>query len=339
MNKKRFTLIGLIIGIVIIAIISVVIIPRFAGYNVKDSKETCISNRRSLFRTYLTGKVYGNSVNMQDIIDNKYFNNIGECPDEGEYTFTDNEEYGYTLSCSVHGEVHVNLVIRDDGTIPYSFVKDSTFTSTDDLFAIAIGNSNSHWKITETGLQNSTSDGEKLIYFDNYYDEYSIETTANLKDNKEGYGIIFETYVDDSNNDGNIGRSEDSGYIFEFAPGYSSDGALIFRERTADGEGESVGVLKDAKGRAIEINPLSFDEFKGQGQDFWTNEHTIKINVNEISPSQKQVDVYVDNVLVTGDYDIKIDALIGEQENKAGFRTWGTIEATIEDLNIKPLSN
>ncbi len=134
-------------------------------------------------------------------------------------------------------------------------------------------------------------------------------------------------------------KSDDLGYIFQFDPGYSSNGALIFRKRTSDWSGESKDALKDSGGNTIEINPLDFKEFNDQGQDFWTNEHKVNVNVNQDKEddTKKKVEVYVDNVLVTGKYDIKVDALTGEQENKTGFRTWGGVQATIKDLNIKPL--
>ena len=122
-----------------------------------------------------------------------------------------------------------------------------------------------NWTKTDNGFYSSYG----LLFIDNKKDEYTITTKAKLDEgNVGGYGILFETSVAQD--------TKDTGFVLQFDSGY---GGIIIRRRENGVEKNPVLVVKNSDNPII---PSS------KSDDWWTQEHEVKIQVNSDSGTEGQ---------------------------------------------------
>jgi hypothetical protein len=175
---------------------------------------------------------------------------------------------------------------------------------------------------------NDGGGGEKRVYFENSYDQYSLTSNIQLDDfsyednpNLNGYGVMFETVTNEN--------GVDSGYIFQFDAGYG-DGEFVFRTRT-DGNEVSPFMTIDPSDVINDYN----------SETFWSEQHEFKIDVEKVNSTEKIFRVYVDGYEITKDEnleDITINSLQEEEDGYIGFRTWGGDNALVSDLKVEPIN-
>jgi hypothetical protein len=168
---------------------------------------------------------------------------------------------------------------------------------------------------TWTNGEDGFSSTYGLLFVDNDKSEYTVTSTATLSEGDAGgYGVLFETSVDEDDND--------SGYVLQFDRGY---GSILIRKRV-DGKEENPIVSVDNSDNSI--IPSS------KRDDWWTEEHDIKLEVSNVSgqDDKKYVTVSVDGDTVIEK--LMVDANEDVSSNVTGFRSWGS-ETTYSELTVE----
>ncbi|QEK12126.1 prepilin-type N-terminal cleavage/methylation domain-containing protein [Crassaminicella thermophila] len=164
-----------------------------------------------------------------------------------------------------------------------------------------------HWTIKDDVLKNKYWFEERM-FIPNDNSQYEIIARVKLSRDAillgNGYGIIFESKVKNSGN-----KIEDTGYIFQFDPGYNHK--LILRERKNGSENDPFFIM-DPSEKMIK-----------NSSTWWTDEHDIKIIVKKVlnESNKKEVTIFVDDISIGEP--IFIDALDEGEQGYVGFRTWG----------------
>ncbi|WP_176239125.1 type II secretion system protein [Mariniplasma anaerobium] len=198
------------------------------------------------------------------------------------------------------------IIVIGSPEINYNFEEDSLTAVIEQGGVITTGT------FRDNGTSISTSYG--LLFIDNNKSNYTVTVNAELDDNTYGgYGIFFETLLDDNN--------KDTGFILQVDRGYSS-GEIIIRPRT-DGKEQN----------PIYRYPIGFDangDFvvsggtKNNSNPWWSEAHDIKLVVGDITDAtyNKQISVYIDDVFV---FSKKFTSAITPSNvngNQTGLRVW-----------------
>jgi type II secretory pathway pseudopilin PulG len=198
------------------------------------------------------------------------------------------------------------IEITDSPEIDYNFEEDSLTAVIEQGAVITTGS------FTDTGTSIVTSYG--LLFIDNNKSNYTIVVNAELDNSTYGgYGILFETILDEN--------LKDTGFILQVDRGYSS-GEIIIRPR-----------INGNEQNPIYRYPVGFDtngDFvisggtKNNSNPWWSQTHNIKMVIEDIDDPtyNKQISLYIDEVFV---FTKKFTSAItpsNVSENQTGLRVW-----------------
>lgn len=156
-----------------------------------------------------------------------------------------------------------------------------------------------NWSVTPEGFYSNHG----LLFIPNGQDEYTIVTRAFLDEGTNGgYGILFETTLDDGN--------RDTGYVLQFDRGYQG---IIIRPRTNGSESSPILVVQNGHNPLI---PAS------RRDEWWTREHEITLQVRNVpgQTDRKSVTVYIGGERIIDNF--VIESSVAAANNFTGFRSW-----------------
>ncbi len=131
----------------------------------------------------------------------------------------------------------------------------------------------------------------------------------------KGYGIFFETKLNDD--------LKDTGFIVQFDRGYNN-GEILIRPRTNGREGSPLqrySITFDDDGNG-DFNAV--EGTKNKTNPWWTEIHEFKlvVTLNDDPVLNKILSVYVDDIFLF-DYAFESGILSGEESfNQTGLRVW-----------------
>lgn len=185
---------------------------------------------------------------------------------------------------------------------------DFTQMTIDDIIAVGGVSYNMASWATTNSTPLSTSPYETRLLFPINEDEYTITTTATLSEsqyNHGGYGIFFDTYVEQDN------AYETHGYVFQFDRGYTSNGAMIIRSHSFGRESNPIWIVTYDQTTAFPS--------KAEDSNWWLEMHEITIDVKNTDETTREATFYIDGVLLgTFSYE---DTRSTNQIH-VGFRGW-----------------
>lgn len=314
-NKQGFTLIELIIALAVMSVILLIAIPNYSATLDISKEKLCVNHRHEIMDDYKIFSFTDKDLTLEKFVENsdKYFDKELKCPSGGTYSVVDGE-----IICSIHGKIDETL--KD--TVKYDFSSDDF--AMDQLSNPITNRELEDWEIVEKDGKKYLSNkktGQNRIFLENDYSQYSITSklalggdilhgNGNTKRGR-GYGISFETSTDKNGND--------TGYIFQFDSGYST-GKFLFRKRTNGRESSPFLVIEPS------------DVIPGFTNNYWTDEHDVKVDVTDHSPNKKQVKIYIDGTEITNGKEVIVDSLDKEKQNYVGIRTWDKSTVYAESL-------
>jgi prepilin-type N-terminal cleavage/methylation domain-containing protein len=167
------------------------------------------------------------------------------------------------------------------------------------------------WETDEKGFYSrSQGSSQALLFIENNNEEYTITTRAVLDGNavNGGYGILFETFLNDSN--------QDTGHVLQFDRGMGR-GSIVIRPRTLGNEGNRVSshVFDHS-------NSFIPDKNTEEGSKWWSGERELKLQVTKIpdTANSKKLTVWIDNQLLFDDF--IFESNVEAVNNFTGFRSW-----------------
>jgi prepilin-type N-terminal cleavage/methylation domain-containing protein len=112
---KGFSLIELIVVISIMAIISSIAVPAYAGYRKKAEENVCKANSLQLERLYEVYLISENLTHTESAF-SQYLHEYDKdiCPNHGEISYVDEK-----IECSVHPREDDSNSDEDEGEVPY----------------------------------------------------------------------------------------------------------------------------------------------------------------------------------------------------------------------------
>jgi len=320
MDKKGVTLVELLIVIVVIGIIGTFAIIQVTKiiHNTKVEVDTYnvavlndLTEKYAQYEQITSGDIFlGYSTDPERIsaLINKKLIDKPITPQQSDATFEwDIDEQLWTL---VGGELSTSF---SNNPNDYQF---TTYTLDDIWDQGSVSIDESDWTYSEDGyIENGT--GESRLFIPINKITYTISATAALEEGSNGgYGVFFDTYLENDNED------RDYGYILQFDRGWSG-GAFVVRPRSNGNEGNVVWSLKATD------SPL----FPSRAEDptWWTDTHTIKIVVTNITSSTRSAKFYVDNDYL-GEYTYSNE--IEGKQLYTGFRGWGSYSTKFYGITI-----
>jgi prepilin-type N-terminal cleavage/methylation domain-containing protein len=168
----------------------------------------------------------------------------------------------------------------------------------------------------KTGTWSMKTDGfysnHGLLFFENNNIEYTITVRAILDSDEKygGYGILFETILNDDN--------QDTGYVLQFDRGMGR-GSILMRPRENGQEGNRITSHVFDHG-----NSFIPDKTTDEGKIWWETEHKITLKVDRVAGTahEKQLSVWIDDRLLFDDF--VFESNIASANNFTGFRSWTT---------------
>lgn len=166
---------------------------------------------------------------------------------------------------------------------------------------------------TWTKNQEGFVSGGGILFIPNPAKEYTVSSKARLPVGESGgYGLLVETSLTENN--------RDSGYSIQLDRHL---GGVVIRKRTDARESNTIIFVTHRN------NPLIP---QSKSDEWWTQEHTMKVDVKESSnPNKKIINVYINNEIVIANFEI--DANSNPDTNFAGLRSWNG-DVTYKDLEI-----
>lgn len=320
MNNKGVTLAELLIVIVVMGIIAAITAVSVSNI-VGDSKIkvdtfnlstlNIVTERYSYDNVPVNNDIFNRfSTNDERISELKvkgYIEGSVKPQQSGAYFDWDVDNQQWVL---VGGEVISSIVID---SIDYDF-SEKTGDDFSDLNTKSINHDK--WELDENGdLVNQS--GQTNLFIPISKNEYTMEVDASLSEGTSGgYGIFFDTILRKDN------PKKDDGLILQFDRGYGS-GAIIVRPRSNGNESSPIFVLKESQSDLI---PSKYAD-----PSWWTSEHTIKIDVTNISVDERNAKFYIDGNFIG---EMTYDNKIAGETVYTGFRGWSTSPTTYESFKI-----
>jgi len=197
------------------------------------------------------------------------------------------------------------------------------------------------WQVADDGSGLSAEkNSEGRIFTPNSHSDYFVKIVAALGPSSTerqsgGIGVMFETSLDQNNND--------SGYILQFDRGYSQ-GELIIRSRDIwpNSNGQPQTYESSVLSRYYDRSILPA---KSENPEWWAAEHQLEMRVANINvagesnqeDTNRQLSVYLDNEHLF-DWDFASSIEEGD-ENHVGLRVWHDVpETKIVSLEIGELA-
>ena len=176
------------------------------------------------------------------------------------------------------------------------------FTDIDDFSVGAASNIDGWSAATQNGYQSALTL--------NTYDEYSIETTVTFTGTNSGYGIYIQA------------NEDSSGYILQYD--YQL-GKLIIKPRAINDSGS----VKETGG-STNTTLSTIDKTSS----WWTDEHDITINVTNDDENTQNVEIIIDDEIITSDYKIPTS----DADNYTGIRSWTNDSNALTTVDVDSVS-
>lgn len=301
--KKGFTLIELIVVIAIISVISLILIPSFLNYIDSANVTTDKANLRTL--NLATALYKATIIHERDIFEGLNTDSLRQSKlVEEKYTQEvilprkPGSSFYWDSEKQVWAYSLNILATESTSKLVFSDLSLKDYRQT------------GSWKKTEEGFVS----GGGNLFLPNPEVEYTISSVAKLLSGTNGgYGLLVETSLTENN--------RDSGYSIQLDRGL---GGIVIRKRTNSSESS---VITSVYNRDNNLIPAS------KSDDWWTKEHTLKVEVrNSSNPNKKIITVYINNEKVISKFEI--DANPNPDSNFTGFRSWNGYEVTYKDLEI-----
>ncbi len=319
MNNKGVTLTELLIVIVVMGIIAVFAMARFSEIvkNTKINVDTFnLSTLNEVTEDYHSTKadlndgvfdgINTDTLRMQELVTRGYLSSpIVIQQNEASFEWSVDDQIWNIIG----GEIND---FYDGSTVNYTFDSDLLSDITD---SGTVSIDMSDWSTDNGYLENGT--GESRIFIPISSATYTITASAALgSGNSGGYGIFFDTTLDENN------VSRDDGFVFQFDRGYGT-GAMIVRPRSNGREGGAVWNLR-------EYNTTVFPS-KNVDPGWWTDTHTIKIVVTNTNDTTRNAEFFIDGQSI-GSYSYT-NNIEGDQIH-TGFRGWGSSPTQFYSINV-----
>ena len=304
MIHSCLTLVVIMISVVVIG----PLIAGAAGYSYlrnlnKARYNICLKNRGTIEKAevlYVMNKGERSS-SIQDLVDAGYLKRYPECPSGGIYAWNsesqDSEKANFILGCSIHG-FSDPLPVEDDSLLDdFEGSYSGSWTET-----------GKWWKVKKGkyyGGREKWSAGENRTFFgDEEWTDYTVELDANLikgGPTAYGYGVYFRAQ-DYSNLDS---------YIFQYDPGWGSNGSFLFR-KVVDG--------REQPPFAVESAPDGYE---------WNDvEKHIKVDV-----SGDTFSAYVEDI-DGGEIPVVTGSDNSFSTGSIGLRTWNNAYASFDNVSV-----
>lgn len=302
------------------SVILLIAVPNYSATLEISKEKLCRNHRLEIIDDYKIFSFTDKNLTLENFITNseQYFDKELACPAGGDYSVVDGE-----IVCSIHGKIDKTL----GNKVSHNFSSDDF--QMDQLINPITNRTLDDWIITEKDGKKYLSNkltGQNRIFLENDYQEYSISSklalggdilnpSGNTKHGR-GYGISFETSTDKNGND--------TGYVFQFDSGYST-GKFLFRKRTNGIESSPFLVIEPR------------DVIAGFTNDYWLQDHDVKVDVTDYTDTKKQVKVYIDGTEITSGKNVIVNSLDESNQNYVGIRTWDKSTVYAESLEYSPI--
>lgn len=301
--KSGFTLIELIVVIAIIAILSMILIPFI--FNYIDSANSSVDKANLRVLNLATSIYKSTTAHGNDI-----FEGLGTDLSRQNKLVEQDYTKAVILPRKSGSSFYWNI---DRQVWEYSQTVLAIETSTTFIFKDLIPKDyrqTGSWIKTEDGFVSSGG----ILFLPNPKDEYTVSSKAKLEPgNSGGYGLLIETSLTENN--------RDSGYSIQLDRHL---GGIVIRKRTDTRESNTIVSVKNSDNSLI---PAS------RSDAWWTEEHTMKVDVkNSSNPNKKVITVYINETAVISNFEI--DANPNPDANFAGLRSWNGNEVTYKDVEI-----
>ncbi len=174
-----------------------------------------------------------------------------------------------------------------------------------------------NWTNVDGGFSSSWG----LLFIENQREEYIMTLKSTLGEGTSGgYGILFETVLDEDNND--------TGYVLQLDRGLGR-GSVIIRPRTNGSEGNRVsGFVFD------HANSFIPDKNTDVGSNWWASEKEIKLQIARVenSHTEKRLSVWINDQMLFNNFIFQSD--VNAENNFTGFRSW-MINTVYHELEIE----
>jgi prepilin-type N-terminal cleavage/methylation domain-containing protein len=169
---------------------------------------------------------------------------------------------------------------------------------------------------------------EHLLFHENPYEEYVITSNIALgSGNDGGYGIIFESALNN--------EIKDTGFIMQFDRGYDPPN-IIIRPRENGSE----------KGSVYNYVSSTNTSLPARESSWWAEEKNVVLTVSKLEQQGNKGENKQLHTIITSPSDPKVieftwtfKSSVSEETNNIGFRTWrsGSDNGVFKDLEIKKL--
>lgn len=179
---------------------------------------------------------------------------------------------------------------------------------------IEVGGIITSGSFTDSGTSIDSTYG--LLFIDNINETYTVTVSASLAEGTTGgYGVFFETKLNDD--------LKDTGFIIQFDRGYDN-GEIILKPRNNGSEGNPLFRYYVTFDNDGDGDFVTSDGTKNKLNPWWTQTHVLKliVELNDDSVNNKIISVYIDDIFLF-EYAFQSGILIGEENlNQTGIRVW-----------------
>jgi prepilin-type N-terminal cleavage/methylation domain-containing protein len=295
-------ILGIIASIGIVVIGNLISNTRTKAYEETLSSLNIATENYALYERIVTDDVFDgletNSERISLLFSEGYISEVAQ-PNAPYSYLWDVASQTWTLSSE-------EIEIVDTPGIDYNFEEDSLTAVIEQGGIITTGS------FTDTGTSIVTSYG--LLFIDNNKSNYTVIVRAELDNHTYGgYGIMFETLLDDNN--------KDTGYILQIDRGYSG-GEIIIRPRIEGKEQNPIYRFQvgfDLNGDFVVSGGIT-----NNSNPWWSEAHDVKLVVEDIidATNNKQISVYIDNMFIFSKAFISEITPSTLSENQTGLRVW-----------------
>lgn len=314
-KKNGFTLVEIIVVITIVSILAMVVIPAMTRYFDLSKEKSDIGQLGLLNRVT---QVYRLENREQDPFSERDAESATLMNKLVSENFLSSPVIPLVSGASYQWSLPENqwIYLKEDGVYLSLLLKDVNL-----LDYIKEGS----WTQSTTGVKSSYG----LLFVSNPKNHYTFTSKATLgpgsfsSGTSGGYGILFETTLNENN--------KDTGYVLQIDRGYAA-GEITIRPREAGVEKSPILRLGNF------TNPTGVQRYSpiipaSKTDPWWTEEHEVTIEVASSSvPGKKNLTVYIDGEMVIESF--SINSAPSDGEKFSGVRSFQA-ETTYQEFTIR----